>query len=98
MMTRGTVQHSYGVYPRLRERQAGLVKQKVTKGHGVQTWAVSRPIASPYPFGAPHYLNTPANQRGTVNVIVRQGAPKLMIPPYHMMRDPSDPATWQRVY
>jgi hypothetical protein len=75
----------------------GVVRMEERKGV-TETWAVSRPTASPVPDNGPLYLGTYFRQYAPSNVIHRSPSLELALPQNRVEMDPSNSRTWQRSY
>jgi len=94
MLTRDELFHTYLPVPPPRLSRDGSVRYQ--RVHGVtQTWAVSRPVDTYHPDGAPLYIGGGERVNG---LLMRGGVLALTPSKPNIEMDPSDPTTWQRPY
>jgi hypothetical protein len=97
MMTRWHFAPAYSATQPKQMTAVGTIRSETIDGIP-QTWAISRPVSSPQPVGAPHYLGTSKAQRAPGSYVQRSGAPSLKMNLPKLEMDPSDSRTWQRTY
>lgn len=98
MLTRGHFAHAYTSRKPAHHIGAGTVKVKEVNGIP-QTWAISRPSASPASdYSAPLYLSPSTVSPPRQNSVLRGGTFGLALPGMRVEMDPSDVTTWQRNY
>lgn len=93
MLTRMSVEHPYQPAPIQRYIRPGFVRVEMRDGVP-NVWPIVRPVSTPQPNGAPHYLDFPYKP----NVLVFGGMMPLRMTPPNVEMDPSNSATWQRPY
>lgn len=94
MYTRGTNHYTAAPLPYVPQMQReGHVRVKTINGI-TQTWAVSRPLNSPHPNGAPFYIDDGYCQYE----MVRGGQFAISPARPRVEADLTDPSTWQRKY